>query len=68
MQWFFGTKEAVDYLRAIGARGASEALLRRLIQAGEIRRVRIGKKFYVKKETLDAWFARDQRKKGPPEA
>ena len=63
MQWFFEIREAVDYLRAMGARSANMSLLRRLIQSGEIRRIRIGKKYYIKKETLDAWFAKDQRKK-----
>jgi excisionase family DNA binding protein len=63
MQWFFDLPEAVDYLRAIGARRITTRLLRRLIRSGEIPLTRIGRKVYVKKESLDDWFVKNQRKK-----
>jgi excisionase family DNA binding protein len=68
MQWFFDLLEAVDYLRAIGARRITVRLLRRLIHAGEIPLTRIGRKVYVKKESLDDWFVKNQRKKKPRKA
>jgi excisionase family DNA binding protein len=56
MEWFFNVREAARYLRAIGARKATVSLVRRLIQSGKLRRIRVGRAFYVKKESLDAWF------------
>lgn len=65
MQWFFDVPEAVDYLRAIGARAATVNLVRRLVRSGAIPRTRIGKKLYIKKESLDSWFLKHQREMAP---
>jgi hypothetical protein len=60
MQWFFEVAEAVDYLWAIGAGRATLNQVRRLISSGAIPRIGIERKRYLKEESLNAWFLKQQ--------
>jgi excisionase family DNA binding protein len=58
----FDVYGARDELRRRGATTVSVGFIRRLIQNGEIPRVRIGRKDYIKRATLDAWLSRRERR------
>jgi excisionase family DNA binding protein len=58
----FDIVAAVAYLRAIGADAATKNFVRGLIATGQIAHVRVGKKFYVSREGLDAWISKRQRR------
>jgi len=52
----------VEYLRTIGATAATKNFVRRLIGTGQVAHLRIGKKFYLTREALDAWIVKRQRR------
>ncbi len=58
----FDVSGAVEYLRAIGADGATVSFVRTLINTGQVSHVRIGKKFYMAREALDGWIAKHERR------
>lgn len=58
----FDVNDAVGYLRSIGATAATKNFVRGLICSGQIAHARIGKKFYVSRESLDAWILKAQRR------
>jgi excisionase family DNA binding protein len=58
----FDILAAVDYLRSIGADGATKNFVRGLIASGAVPHVRIGKKFYIDRESLHGWILKHQRR------
>jgi len=58
----FDIGAAVEYLRAIGADGATKNFVRGLIAKGQIAHEKIGKKFYVSREGLDGWITKHMRR------
>lgn len=58
VQRLFDIASAAEYLRGIGATAATKNFIRRLINSGQIPHLRIGKKFYCTRESLDVWIAR----------
>lgn len=58
----FDIPSAVEYLRAIGAAAVTANFVRHLINSAEIPHLRMGKRFYVSRESLDAWIAAHDRR------
>jgi excisionase family DNA binding protein len=59
----FDIAGAVGYLQQIGANSATPTFVRSIIARGEVPHLRIGKKFFVSRESLDAWLARRERRR-----
>jgi hypothetical protein len=53
-------KAACDYLKSIGVSAATINSTRVIF--GQVPHIRIGKRFYVSKENIDAWLANRQRR------
>ena len=53
---------AVEYFKSAGADAATKHFVRQLIATGQINHIRVGKKFYIAREALDAWIAKRQRR------
>lgn len=60
----FDIASAVEYLREIGAPSATKNFVRSLIASAAVPHIRIGKKFYISRESLDAWISRAERRRG----
>jgi hypothetical protein len=58
----FDILAAVAYLRSLGATSATTNFVRGLIGRGEIPHLKISKKFYVKKGSLDRWIETRERR------
>jgi excisionase family DNA binding protein len=58
----FDIPAAVEYLKSIGASGATKNWIRTLIADGGLPAVKVGKKFVVSKTALDAWLSRNERR------
>jgi excisionase family DNA binding protein len=58
----FDIRGSVNYLKAIGYDAATETFIRTLISRGQLSHVRVGRKFYVSRASLDAWLARAERR------
>ena len=56
----FDVKTATDYLRSIGVSGATINSTRAIFSQLPI--LKIGKRFYASRESLDSWIANRQRK------
>lgn len=61
-QFLFDISAATDYLRGLGATGATRNFVRGLICSGQVAHVRIGKKFYVSRQALNTWLAKHERR------
>lgn len=62
----FDIPGAVEYLRAIGAGSATVTFVRRLVCTGQVPHLRIGKRFYLRRESLDSWIeSHDRRGRRP---
>ena len=59
----FDIEAAVAYLRGLGADGATTNFVRTLIASGALPHVRMGKKFYVSRESLDRWIGNHERRR-----
>ncbi len=53
---------AVEYLRNIGATAATPNFMRGIIGRGEVPHLKIGKKFFVSRESLDSWLQKHERR------
>ena len=53
---------AVAYLQSLGATSATTNFVRGLIARGEIPHLKISKKFYVSKGSLDRWIETRERR------
>ncbi len=58
----FDIVAAVEYLRAIGAGSATKHFVRGLIASGRVPHLRIGKKFFVSRGSLDRWLELHERR------
>jgi len=58
----FDIEAAVQYLRSVGATAATKNFVRGLIASGQIAHLRVSKKFYVSRESLDAWITKHERR------
>jgi excisionase family DNA binding protein len=61
-QKLFDFVASVAYLHSLGATAATVSFVRGLVASGQITHLRIGKKFYVSRESLDGWIANRQRR------
>jgi Helix-turn-helix domain len=61
-QRLFDVKDATAYLVSIGARGATVSFVRTLISSAQVPHLRIGKKFYVSRASLDRWLETRERR------
>jgi excisionase family DNA binding protein len=61
-QKLFDVQGAAKYLQSIGATGAAVYFIRSIITRGEIPFVRIGKKFFLTRESLDRWLETHERR------
>jgi excisionase family DNA binding protein len=61
-QRLFDIAAAVTYLHTLGAKAATPNFVRQLINSGSVPHVRIGKKFYISRESLDLWISSRQRR------
>jgi hypothetical protein len=58
----FDLPAAMAYANSLGATGVTIHTLRGEIAAGRLPRLRLGKRFYLSKATLDAWILRSERR------
>lgn len=49
-------------LKELGAEGATPRFIADLIRSGELRAIRIGRRKFVRRESLDAWLVRAEKK------
>jgi excisionase family DNA binding protein len=61
----FDVKAAAEYLVRLGASGASVSFVRSLIASGKVPHLKIGKKFFVYRSSVDAWLQRSERRVRP---
>ena len=54
-QRLFDIQAAVAYLRSLGAESATANFVRGLISSGQIKFLRLGRKFYLSRTELDLW-------------
>lgn len=59
----FDITAAVTYLRELGAEGATVNFVRALIASGQVPHIRMGRKFYLTRESLDRWISNHERKR-----
>lgn len=64
-QQLFDIGRAAEYLKSIGAGAATVSFIRSLVSSGQVPHVRIGKKFYVSRESLDGWIQKHERRSRP---
>jgi hypothetical protein len=53
---------AAAYLKDLGADGATPRFIADLIRAGELKGIRISRRKFVRRESLDAWLVRAEKK------
>jgi excisionase family DNA binding protein len=61
-QQLFDVDGTVRYLVELGAAAATKNFVRNLIARGEIAHLRVGKKFYFSKKSIDAWLEKRERR------
>jgi len=61
-QRLFDIQCAVKYLREIGAGSATPNFVRGLISSGQIKFVRLGRKFYLSRTELDSWLEKNEKR------
>jgi len=61
-QRLFDVRAAAKFLQCIGANGVTVHFVRSIISRGEIPYVRIGKKFFLTRESLDRWLKTHERR------
>ena len=59
----FDVKAACEYLKSIGVVAATINSTRTIF--GQVSHIRVGKRFYVSKESLDSWLVNRQQKGRP---
>ena len=59
----FDIGAAVAYLQAIGATTATVNFVRGLITTGQLPHLKIGKKFFVSRASLDGWISSHERRR-----
>ena len=61
-QQLFDILASVTYLRSLGATAATSNFVRSLIASSQVPHLRIGKKFYLSKTSLDHWLVTRERR------
>jgi excisionase family DNA binding protein len=61
----FDLPAAVQYVHGLGATGVTIYTIRSEISAGRIPRIKLGKRFYISKASLDGWIAKAERRARP---
>ena len=59
----FDIQASVAYLRELGASSVTVNFIRTLINNGELPHVRMGRKFYCSRESLDRWIVNHEHRK-----
>jgi len=59
----FDVQAAVAYLRGLGAEGVTVSFIRNLIARNEVPHLRMGRRFYVTRESLDRWVTNHERRR-----
>jgi hypothetical protein len=62
-QRLFDIAAAVAYLREIGATSATPNFVRSLITTCQIPHIKIGKKFFLSRASMDAWLSSHERRR-----
>jgi len=52
----------VCYLNSLGGNGVTVSFVRTLLNSGQIPRLKIGRRFYATRESLDQWLERSQKR------
>jgi helix-turn-helix protein len=58
----FDVAGAVSYLQRVGATAATATFVRSLINSGALPHLKIGKAFYVSRNSIDAWLAKAEKR------
>jgi len=58
----FDIDDAVKYFREIGAAGVTRNFVRELIASGGIPHLKLSRKYYVTKNSIDEWLIRHERR------
>lgn len=61
-QRLYDLKDAVVYLQSIGAKGVTIGFVRELVNSGTITHLKIGKKFFVTRNAIDAWITKAEKR------
>jgi excisionase family DNA binding protein len=61
-QRLFTVEDAARYLVSIGAAGIGVYFIRTLISSGEIPHIKMGKRFYVSRTSLDSWIEKHEKR------
>ena len=59
----FDIQAAVAYLRGLGAEGTTVNFVRGLINSGAVPHLRMGRRFYLTRESLDRWIENHERRR-----
>lgn len=59
----FDIPAAVLYLRSLGAEGVTTSFIRSLINSGQVPHLRMGRRFYLTRESLDRWISNHERRR-----
>jgi hypothetical protein len=59
----FDIQAAVLYLRGLGAESVTMNFVRALVNSGQVPHLRMGKKFYLTRESLDRWISNHERRR-----
>ena len=62
-QRLFTVEAAAEYLRALGATTVTVCFIRAMINTGAIPHLKIGKRFYVSRDSLDLWVENRQTRR-----
>ena len=58
----FDLKAAAEYLQSLGAAGTTAYYIRSLVASGKVPHIKLGRKFYISKNALDAWLERAEKR------
>ena len=58
----FSLSAGAEYLRSIGADGVTSWTLRRLVTSGVLKHLKLGRKYFITREALDAMVDRLERR------
>ena len=61
----YDVRAAKDYLVSLGATGTTVHFVRQLIARGDVAYLRIGKKMFVSRTSLDGWIQKNERRARP---
>jgi excisionase family DNA binding protein len=61
-QRLFNVKDAVLYLRSLGAADVTLTFVRTIVATGQVPHIQMGKTFYVSRAALDEWIERHERR------